>query len=137
MSLVRITKNPSGRQLLVFAVAWLVFFGAIAFSLWRHGRAPAAATLAGIAAGIPLVGAAFRPVLRLAYLGLSYATYPLGLVVSYVVLALVYFVALTPIGWMMRLVGHDPLGRRFEPGRATYWTTRGPARPTESYFKQD
>ena len=137
MPLVRLTKNPSGRQLLVFAAAWLVFFGAIALSFWRHGRLPVAAAAAGVAVGVPLVGAAYRPVLRLAYLGLSYATYPVGVVVSYVVLALVYFVALTPIGWIMRLFGHDPLGRRFEPARATYWVTREPARLVDSYFKQD
>jgi len=137
MPLVRITKNPTGRQLLVFAVAWLLCFGAIALSLWRHGRAPAAAAAAGLAAGIPLAGACYRPVLRAAFLGLSYATYPVGLVVAYLVLALVYFVALTPIGWIMRWFGHDPLGRRFEPARTTYWAPRGPARPIDSYFKQD
>jgi hypothetical protein len=70
------------------------------------------------------------------YLGLSYATYPIGFAVSHVILVLVYCVVLTPIGLTMRLFGYDPLARRFDAGAKTYWTPRNKAKTVESYFKQ-
>jgi hypothetical protein len=136
MSLIRIQKNPSGRQLLVFGVAWLVFFGLWGCAFWLRGRPTAGKILLVAAAAVPLAGAASRSFLRYAYLGLSYATYPVGFAVSYVVLALVYFLALTPIGLTMRLFGRDPLSRKFEPGADTYWKSRERTKPVESYFKQ-
>ena len=67
---------------------------------------------------------------------MSYATYPVGFVISHVVLALVYFLVLTPIGLTMRLFGHDPLSRKFDPGARSYWKPRHETKPTESYFNQ-
>jgi hypothetical protein len=137
MSLVRIDKNPSGRQLLVFGAAWLAFFGAAGLLSWHRGRTVPAAILLAVAAAVPLAGAFSRRIPRLAYVGLSYATYPVGFLASYVVLAGVYFLVLTPIGLVMRLAGKDPLHRKFDPGAQSYWSARDEKRTVESYFKQD
>jgi hypothetical protein len=137
MSLVRIEKNPSGRQLLVFAVAWLAFFGIAGRLLWHHGHSFPAGILLAAAALVPLAGAFGRTIPRLAYVGLSYATYPVGFVASYVVLALVYFLVVTPIGLVMRLLGRDSLSRTFDPKAQSYWIARAERRTVESYFKQD
>jgi hypothetical protein len=137
MSLVRITKNPTARQLLVFAVSWLLFFGALGLAGWLRGRHRHAAMLWALAAALPLAGLASRRILRFAFVGLSYATYPIGLVVSYIVLALVYYLALTPIGLTMRLFRYDPLARTFDPAAPSYWIPRKKNTPPESYFKQD
>jgi ABC-type uncharacterized transport system permease subunit len=137
MSLVRIEKNPSGRQLLVFGLAWLAFFGFAGRLFWRHGHHVPAGILLAAAALVPLAGAFGRAIPRLAYVGLSYATYPMGFVASYVVLALVYFLVVTPIGLVMRLLGRDPLSRTFDPRAQTYWIAKDEKRTVESYFKQD
>jgi hypothetical protein len=136
MSLIRIEKNPSARQLAVFAAACLVFFGLWGSACWFRGRHTAGGILWAVAAGVPLAGAASRKWLRYAYVGMSYATYPAGWIVSHAVLALVYFLALTPIGLTMRLFGHDPLSRKFDPGARSYWKPREKTKPVESYFKQ-
>jgi hypothetical protein len=141
MSLIRIEKNPSGRQLLVFGSAWLVFFGGWGLAAWMRGRHNTGEILWTSGAIVPLAGVASRKLLRHAYVGLSYATYPVGFVVSHLVLALVYFLALTPIGLTMRrltmrLLGHDPLTRNFEPGARTYWKPREKTKPADSYFNQ-
>jgi hypothetical protein len=136
MSLVRIEKNPTGRQLLVFGAAWLVFLGSWGLVAWIRGRNAAAEVLLALAAAVPLAGAVSRRILRIAYVALSYATYPVGFVVSYVVLALVYFIVLTPIGLVMRLLGHDPLLRTFDPAAKSYWIPRDKAKTVESYFNQ-
>lgn len=41
------------------------------------------------------------------------------------VLGLVYFLVMTPIGLLMRLAGRDPLDRRLGD-RPSYWMARGP-----------
>ncbi len=136
MSLLRINKNPSGRQLLVFALAWLVFAGGLGLSLW-HRQHSGAAIASGIASVVvPLIGAAWPGGLRRFYLGLCYATYPVGLVVSSVVLVAIYYAVLTPLGLILRICRYDPLARRFDRQAATYWHRRPGARAPESYFRQ-
>ena len=125
MSLVRIDFNPSRRQLAVFAVAWLVFFGAIGGAAFlRNGSPTAAAILWGVAAGVPAIGWAVPAVLRLAYIGMSCLAFPIGLVVSYVILVALYYLLFTPIGLLMRLCGYDPMCRRFDPAAPSYWVPR-------------
>lgn len=136
MRLIRINKNPDRRQLVVFAVAWLAVLSLTGAVSWHRGRLAAAEIAWVSAAAVPLAGAAIPGLLRRIYVWLSYAAYPVGLAVSHVVLALVYYLALTPIGLTMRLFRHDPLGRRFEPKARTYWTTRGAAKHAEDYFRQ-
>lgn len=54
----------------------------------------------------------------------------LGRIVSPIVLLLLFVVAVIPTGLILRLVGKDPLQRRFEPQLDTYWIRRQPpARP--------
>jgi hypothetical protein len=136
MTLIRINSRPSSRQLLVFAAAWLVFVGGLGLVQWTKDRPTAALVCGGLALGVPLIGAGWHEGLRLLYVGLSYATYPIGFVVSSVVLVALYYVVLTPIGLILRLCGHDALSRRFDPAAASYWHQRpGPRRP-DSYFRQ-
>ncbi len=44
----------------------------------------------------------------------------MGGIMNRVILGLVFFVVLLPLGLVMRLTGRDPLARRFEPGASTY-----------------
>jgi len=136
MSLIRISRNPSGRQLKVFTAAWLVVLGAAGLASWLRGRHGAADVLWALAVALPLCGAAGPAAVRYAYVGLSYATYPIGYVVSHVVLAVVYYLVLTPIGLAMRLFRHDALARGFDSGKKSYWQPANTTRRVESYFDQ-
>ena len=51
---------------------------------------------------------------RLLYLGWMRVFYPIGWVVSHLLLAIVYYLVLTPIGLVMRLFGGDPMHRGFD-----------------------
>jgi hypothetical protein len=48
----------------------------------------------------------------------------IGLVVSPVVLGVLFYGAITPRGWVMRLFGRDCLRLRSDPALATYWRER-------------
>ena len=136
MTLIRINTNPSRKQLLVFGLAWLVFLGGLGLSLWSKDRHQPAAVIGTLAIVVPLAGLAWPRGLRHVYVGLTYATYPIGFVVSHIVLALLYYLVLTPIGLVMKLGGYDPLARRFEPKSPSYWKRRDDPKPAGSYLRQ-
>lgn len=64
------------------------------------------------------------------------AALPLGWSFSALLLALAYYLVLTPLGWLRRTLGGDPLARRFEPGRTSYWIAHPGPRAREGYFRQ-
>ena len=136
MALIRINRHPSRRQLAVFGLAWLVFLGTGSWLQGMKSHQSAALVLAGLAAGVPLIGLFSARGLRFFYLGLSYATYPIGFAVSHVVLAGLYFLVLTPIGLVLKLCGHDPLGRRPAPTATSYWQPRVVEKSPASYLRQ-
>ena len=52
------------------------------------------------------------------------------------ILAVVYYLVLFPIGLILRLRGYDPMQRRFDRSAKSYWTPREQEEGTERYFKQ-
>ena len=48
----------------------------------------------------------------------------LGWVNTRVILSLGYYVVFTPMGWIMRVAGRDPMRRKFDPGTFTYRVTK-------------
>lgn len=135
--MIRIEHNPTRRQLTVFGLSWLVVFGVLGgISWWKTGSFVQAGVLGTIGGVIPALGLVWPGSLRIVFLAASYATAPIGFVVSYVILAVVYYLVLTPIGIVLRLAGKDPMQRRFDGSAKTYWTPRETEKTTERYFKQ-
>jgi hypothetical protein len=59
----------------------------------------------------------------------------LGYVNSRLLLSVMYFVVLAPVGALRRLFGHDPLVRR-GPRRDTYWIARSATRQSREGFER-
>jgi hypothetical protein len=137
MTLLRLNTDPSPQQLRAFALLWLGLLAAAAGWLATRGASHATVGVTAIVAvAIPLAGWAFPRLLRAVFVGLSYATYPIGLVVSAVLLGAVYYLVLTPIGLLARFLGYDPMARRFDPQARSYWIARRPRADLERYFRQ-
>ena len=85
---------------------------------------------------LDLVAYAVPPLRRPLYLGWMYVAFPIGWVISHVVLAIVYYLVFTGTGLVMRLLGRDPLQRRFEPDAQTYWVEHRPGEDLARYFRQ-
>lgn len=47
-------------------------------------------------------------------------------IVSPVIMGLMFFAVMTPIGWVMRRMGHDLLSRRLDSSASSYWVVRTP-----------
>lgn len=67
---------------------------------------------------------------------MAYLAFPVGLVVSFLILAAVYYLVLTPTGLVMRPVGYDPMHRRFDAQAGSYWSPRQSPRDPGRYFRQ-
>ncbi len=138
MGLVEINKDPSRSQLRSFALIWFPAFCAlVGFLLFRKmGTTPAYAVW-GTGLALSVVGLLVPSFMRIIFVGLMYITFPIGFVVAHVLLAVIYFAVLTPIGLLTRLTGYDPMGRRKNTTETTtYWVTREERRPRKSYFRQ-
>ena len=138
MSIVQINTNPTRRELNQFGFIWLGFvalFGVIAFFKFNS---PTVARWLWIAAVVvPIVGWLVPAIMRLIFLGMSYLAWPIGFVVSHVVLAVVYYLVLTPIGLLTRLFGYDSMKKKFDREAASYWIERSPeAVENKRYFRQ-
>lgn len=137
MSLIRIEHNPSRGQLALFGLVWLVVFSAIGLVfVLRDGSRPVAIASFVAAAAVPAIGWPFPRVMRWIYLGMAYLTLPIGYIVSHLLLAVVYYLVLTPIGLLMRMCGYDPMQRRFDRDAPSYWAPRQPKDDTKNYFRQ-
>jgi hypothetical protein len=135
MALFQPNRNPTTRELRLFAGIWFpALCGGIGLWLLRHqhqGLAEAWWTATAILALAGIVSpATIRPIYRF----LIRITFPIGWLVSYLVVAAAYFLVITPIGVLMRL-WHDPMRRRFEPSARSYWIDCQPAR-RDQYFRQ-
>jgi hypothetical protein len=51
-------------------------------------------------------------------------------------MALVFYGLFTPMGLLFRLIGRDPLNRRFDPTAQTYWTPHQTVTDGRRYFRQ-
>ena len=69
------------------------------------------------------------------FAALSLVAIPIGFVLSHVLIALVYYLVLTPIALVFRLTGRDVIGKQLDPDAKTYWHERAGTRPPASYFK--
>ncbi len=136
--MIEIRKNPSRGELRFFAaLVFPAFWTVVALLvLFRAGMPQVALWIAATAATISIVGLISPVFMRWVYLGMIYATYPIGFVVSHILLAIVYYVIITPIGLAMRLAGKDPMNRTFEEDRSTYWLDKEGKADVHSYFRQ-
>jgi hypothetical protein len=144
--LVEINLHPDDRILRQFGWIALGGFGLLALCAWnewlvfRHGlgaaREPVAFALLGLGALSALFSLVFPKANAPIFVGLSIVAFPIGFVLSYVIMATLFYVVIAPVGAVMRLFGMDPMNRRMLPKAATYWVDARPARAKADYFKQ-
>ncbi|MBI4969550.1 MAG: hypothetical protein HZC25_15645 [Rhodospirillales bacterium] len=108
-----------------FGLVFAVFFAIIGLWPLKGGEGPRVWAL-GLAIAFLLVALIrpdiLKPLNRLWFLfGLV-----LHRIVSPIVMALLFFAVVTPVGLLMRLFGKDPMQRRFDAKAESYWIPRPP-----------
>ena len=144
--MIEMDLRPDARTLRQFGFIALVGFSLLAALAWfealvfSFGLGEARPIVAGAFAGLALFSVLASLVYPKAnwpvYVGLTIVAFPIGFVLSYVIMGTLFYVLITPVGLFMRIAGRDPMMRRFEPEASTYWVTISGERPKERYFKQ-
>ena len=144
--MIEIDWRPDDRVLRQFGIIALFGFSFLAALAWwerlifSFGLGDARPIVAGVFASLAALCALFSLVAPRAnlpiYLGLTVLSYPIGFVLSYVIMGLLFFGMITPVGLIMRLIGYDPLHRRFDSNATSYWSDPRPRRGKESFFRQ-
>lgn len=135
--MIDLNLKPSERQLKQFGVAFLVAGLVVAGVLWwRIGPNLASKILWGVGPVACLVGLVAPRALQPVFIALTLLAFPIGLVIGNVAMALTYYLIVTPIGLVFRLIGRDPLHRKLDREAASYWIERPPQVPAERYFRQ-
>ena len=136
MKLSDIPRNPDNRMLRQFAGLWILFFGAIALSQhFRSHNSNAAFTVGIFALVVGVPGLFFPRVLKPIFVGWMILAFPIGWLVSHVILFLIYWSVFVPIGFILRRMGHDPLRLR-KPAGDSYWELKTQQTSLRRYLKQ-
>ncbi|MBS0202487.1 MAG: hypothetical protein JSS49_06265 [Planctomycetes bacterium] len=137
MAVIEMNWRPSHRDLRVFAVVQMIVAATGAWWLHKHwGWDLPAAGLMGVSVALLALGM-FQPGrLQPLFVVWMLAAFPIGWVMSHLLLAIVYYGVVTPIGLLLRLSGRDTLQQQSRSNTDTFWIAR-PAPPESSrYFRQ-
>jgi len=136
-AMIDIQWNPEKNQLRQFAGIWFPAFCALLG--WIIGAKSGQWT--GVQMGwavcglLSATGIVYPPAIRPVFVGLILLTYPIGWVVSHLLLGAIFYLLFLPIGLVLRITGHDPLQLKPPPGNTLWKTPVGKTDPA-SYLRQ-
>ena len=138
MPLIDINFNPDKKKLRQFGLAALVAAAVISLFLCLVKGIAFKWVMPVFIAGFVIFTLSLISVrlTRMIYIVLTAITMPVGIVVSFLVLTIFYFLLLVPLALVFRIAGRDPLCRKFEPSAKSYWQRRHRTEDSEHYFHQ-
>lgn len=136
--MIKIDFNPPDDQLCQFGAVALGGFTLIGVVLTQQFGLPtsvghialALAAVMGLLGAMELT-APIKPV----FIGMMILAWPIGMVISLVLLSLIYYGMFTPFAVFFRLTGRDKLQRKLEPAAESYWCVREKQRSPSSYLR--
>jgi len=105
------------------------------FEGFVRGHAGLAVLLGTVAVVIGLPGLVQPWLIRPIYVGATLLTFPIGWVVSKLILAGLFYGVFTPVSLIFWLMGRDVLSRRTRPATVTYWQPKHLPTDPRRYFR--
>jgi len=135
--MIEFKKSFSRSELLWFGPLFAAFAGLVGWVAIHHFDAPKVATwIWASAAAVIVIYYLIPPLRRAIFVAWLAAVFPIGWVISHVLLSMVFYLLVLPIGLMLRLFRYDALQRRFDHDAVSYWIKRGPPADAKRYFRQ-
>jgi hypothetical protein len=144
--MLRINTSPSERTLRQFGVLALIVFGSLAALAWtRHaifglhlGEARQLTVIALIVVSLFSLGCSvvYPGGNRALFIALQALGHPIGLVVSYLLLALLFFAVLGPTALLLRIIRRRPITLGFDRAAPSYWGAPRRRASKDCYFRQ-
>ena len=107
-----------------FMVGGVFLFIAVWPFLWRHEEVRLWAAVPGSL--LVLIGSGAPSLLKPVYQGWMALGHALGWINTRIILGVLFYGIVTPMGVVMRLTGRDPMQRSFDPTAQTYRVLRQP-----------
>lgn len=141
--MIELDLRPDTNKLRQFG--YICFFGFGLFGLlvahktgaWEEpGKWTIPAVLWGLAVLCPILSLTAPISLTPLYIALMIIAFPIGLIISNLLLLIIFFLLFTPLALWFRMMGRDELKLKRLPEVSSYWIRyRSPA-DVESYFRQ-
>ena len=129
--------QPTEKALRQFAIAWLVFFLSFgAHQYLARGHRPLGLAVGLLAVCVGGLGLVKPGALRWLFVSWMVLAFPIGWLMSQLILLMMFYVIITPVALLFRLRGRDLLLRRPTPGLASFWRPKETPRDVQSYFRQ-
>lgn len=138
MSITEINWHPKHKELRNFGIIALIAPVTISILLYllKDLGIQWIAIITCTGSAIFLISLISDKLTRIIFLALTLITLPIGWVMSFILLAIFYFLILTPLGLVFRLTGRDPLHRKFDSRTESYWLRRQPPDTIDRYYHQ-
>jgi hypothetical protein len=135
MALVEINWKPDRRELRKFGIAMIIGFGVLAAAAqWWWHRPTLAVVFAIVGAVAGLLGLTGTRAALLVYLPWMAIAFVLGNIMSRVLVAVFFYLVITPMGLLMRVFAKDALQRKNT--RPSYWDDLPPPADRARYERQ-
>lgn len=133
---MRLRLKEDQREWRKFGLVLVLVLAGLGGLAWGVGWVPEVGFQVGLGVlAAALAAGALRPRwIRPLYRGAMTASFYAGQVMGRVVLVLIFFVLVIPLGWCLRLLGKDLLHLRRQPQRTTYWEAARPAGSLDRLF---
>lgn len=138
MSIIEVNWNPNKKDLRVFGIGALVATAILATILHFRKGLPIkwAFVIAGFGLTVCILSFILPKIARFIYIAMVALAMPIGMTLSFVLMALFYYLILTPTGLFFRLIGRDLLDLKFDRTAESYWVKRKPPDSMKRYFHQ-
>lgn len=131
------SQTPEGKAIRGFLlVLTLIPLGLAGFRIWWHdGLIDLLDKILIAVALVVMISRLYLPVIHVEYKAWMSLALVLGFLMSSLILSLIFYLVITPVGLVMRWTGHDPLIKSFRKGESSYWKDY-PARKHDSWKRQ-
>lgn len=146
MAIVDINWNPTRKELRWFAGLLIIFCGIVAWMVNESSQpiastlprviSPFAIAIAVAGAVIGITGLARPDWVRYVYVAWMVAFSPIAFVVSNLIVAVVFYLVVAPIGFAMKLVRRDALHLELRDETTSYWQEKQMPKDPRRYFRQ-
>lgn len=135
--MIEFKTNLTSGERKVFAALFPAFGGLVGWYISRRtGLSVVGWSVFATTLVISMVGLAWPPLLRGVFVVWMALVFPIGWVVSHLILIVLFYVVISPVALIMKVLKFDPLQRRRDPNAKTYWQPHSPASNAKRYFRQ-
>jgi len=138
MALTSLDLSPSKKKLRDFGLIALCMCTVIGLLLLWMGKVQVKGFSIFSATGLAMyvLSRISTALIKPVYQTMVLVTFPIGWVISHLVMGLFYYVVVTGVAVVFRLLGRDLLCRKYDSQAETYWIPYKNKRSAEHYFRQ-